>query len=261
MEPSRGHPLEAGQERADVPVYLVDPRKAVVVLGTGGHMRGHREVLHDAGISLVLVRVHDGSRADPVLEHRHGDVVGQGAPARDVEEEVVRVVERGHHADLLVADAPIPAPCVRMGLAGLRRHSIEAGALEALPEVELVELRAGPGLDLERGEVGEQALEHAQAHEPGCLVANPQPLRDLVAGQAVCEAGRILHPDGLVQLRGGEDAPGVPVAPDGATSAALPPLGPRPGPPVADAVAASACGARHVGMSMCVFMSSRWRIV
>ena len=247
MEPSGRDALEAAEECAHVAVDLVDPAQRRMVLGIGCRAHGNLQLGYDLGIRLVLVGVHDGPLADPAFERFHSDFGAQRSPAADIEEVVARIVERRQHADLLVADTRFGTGTVLPRFSGPVLHSIEAGSLEALTKVDLIDLHPVAGLGLERRQIREYGLHGTEPHEPRRLVADAEPRRDLVACETVDEAGREVHPGAFAQLRVEEDASGLPVASDASAFTAFPSLGSRLRLPVADAFLASAIGADHVG--------------
>lgn len=247
MKPPCGDALEAAEECADVSMYLVDPAESGVVSGVGCRVHGNLQLGHDLGICPILICVHDGALADPVLERSHADLSREGASAADIEEEIIGVVVSCYDTDLLAADPRFGAWAVLSRFPWPVQHPVEACSLEALSKINLIDLYSVAGLDLERREVREHSLHRTETHEPGGLVTDAQPLCDFVAGEAVHEAGGEIHPDALVELRIEEDAAGFPVASDASTAFALPSLGTCRGLPITDVLRASAVRTLHLG--------------
>ena len=151
--PKRLH--EGVEERVDG----VDPVDGPpgVVLGIVGLVRGDLELGEDADVGGRPVGRDDGAGRDAAPRRVHGAPPRKGAPPRDLEERLVRVVHAGHNADPLARQpAPVHLLAAVPGGARHRERPPRVVALERLGEVGLVELAAQPRPALNEGEWAER---------------------------------------------------------------------------------------------------------
>lgn len=158
-------------------------------------MRGDLEFREDADVDGRPVGRDDGAGRDAVPQHVHGAPSRQGAPPRDLEKRLVRVVHAGHDADPLARQpAPVHLPAAVPGGARHRERTLRVVALERLGEIGLVELAAAAPLDPERGRVGRETLDEPVAHGVGGLEADAAAPRAFAQGQHEHGALGVGHP-------------------------------------------------------------------
>lgn len=165
------------------------------VLGVVGRVRGDLELGEDADAGGRPVGRDDRAGRDAAPRRVHGAPPRKGAPPRDLEERLVRVVHAGHDADPLARQpAPVHLLAAVPGGARHRERPLRVVTLERLGEVGLVELAAAAPLDPERGGVGREALDQPVAHGVGGLEADAAAPRALAQGQHELEALGVGHP-------------------------------------------------------------------
>jgi len=197
---------EGGEERVDGVDPVDGPLGAV--LGVVGRVRGDLELGEDADVGGRPVGRDDRAGRDAAPQHAHGAFPRQGAPPRDLEERLARVVHAGHDADPLEREAaPVHLFSAVPGGARHRERPLRVVALERLGEVGLVELAAAAPLHLERWRVGREALDEPVAHGVGGLEADMAAPRAFPQGQLEHEALGVGHPGLLWEPARPQDAP------------------------------------------------------
>lgn len=177
------------------------------VLGVVGRVRGDLELGEDADAGGRPVGRDDRAGRDAAPRRVHGAPPRKGAPPRDLEERLVRVVHAGHDADPLARQpAPVHLLAAVPGGARHRERLLRVVTLERLGEVGLVELAAAAPLDPERGGVGREALDQPVAHGVGGLEADAAAPRALAQGQHELEALGVGHPGLLREPARPQDA-------------------------------------------------------
>lgn len=203
------HALERLHEGAEERVDGVDPVDGSpgAVLGVVGRVRGDLELGEDADVGGRPVGRDDRAGRDAAPQRVHGALPRKGAPPRDLEERLVRVVHAGHDADPLARQpASVHLLAAVPGGARHRERPLRVVALERLGEVGLVELAAAAPLDPERGGVGREALDQPVAHGIGGLEADAAAPRAFAQGQHEREALGVGHPGLLRELARPQDA-------------------------------------------------------
>ena len=188
----------------------VDPVDGALgaVLGVVGRVRGDPEFREDADVGCRPVGRDDGAGRDAAPQHVHGAFPRQGAPPRDLEKRLVRVVHAGHDADPFEREAaPVHLPAAAPRGARHLERPLRVVALERLGEVGLVELAAAAPPDPERGGVGREALDEPVAHGVGGLEADAAAPRAFPQGQLEHEALGVGHPGLPRQPARPKDAP------------------------------------------------------
>jgi len=209
IEVLRRHALERLHEGAEERVDGVDPVDGSpgAVLGVVGRVRGDLEFREDIDVDGRPVGRDDRAGRDAAPQRVHGALPRKGAPPRDLEERLVRVVHAGHDADPLARQpAPVHLLAAVPGGARHRERPLRVVALERLGEVGLVELAAAAPLDPERGGVGREALDQPVAHGVGGLEADAAAPRALAQGQHEHEALGVGHPGLLREPARPQDA-------------------------------------------------------
>lgn len=209
IEVLRRHALERPHEGAEERMDGVDPVDGPpgAVLGIVGRVRGDLELGEDADVGGRPVGRDDRAGRDAAPQRVHGAPPRKGAPPRDLEERLVRVVHAGHDADQLARQpAPVHLLAAVPGGARHRERPLRVVALERLGEVGLVELAAAAPLDPERGGVGREALDQPVAHGVGGLEADAAAPRALAQGQHELEALGVGHPGLLREPARPQDA-------------------------------------------------------
>lgn len=170
-------------------------------------MRGDLELGEDADVGGRPVGRDDRAGRDAAPQRVHGALPRKGAPPRDLEERLVRVVHAGHDADPLARQpASVHLLAAMPGGARHRERPLRVVALERLGEIGLVELAAAAPLDPERGGVGREALDQPVAHGVGGLEADAAAPRAFAQGQHEHEALGVGHPGLLRELARPQDA-------------------------------------------------------
>lgn len=203
------HALERLHEGAEERVDGVDPVDGSpgAVLGVVGRVRGDLELGEDADVGGRPVGRDDRAGRDAAPQRVHGALPRKGAPPRDLEERLVRVVHAGHDADPLARQpASVHLLAAVPGGARHRERPLRVVALERLGEIGLVELAAAAPLDPERGGVGREALDQPVAHGVGGLKADAAAPRAFAQGQHEREALGVGHPGLLRELARPQDA-------------------------------------------------------
>lgn len=202
-------PADAVRELPEERVDGVDPVDGSLgaVLGVVGRVRGDLELGEDADVGGRPVGRDDRAGRDAAPQRVHGAPPRQGAPPRDLEKRLARVVHAGHDADPL-ARQPVPVHLLAAvpGGARHRERPLRVVALERLGEVGLVELAAAAPPDPERGGVGREALDQPVAHGVGGLEADAAAPRAFAQGQHEHEALGIGHPGLPRELARPQDA-------------------------------------------------------
>ena len=209
IEVLRRHALERLHEGAEERVDGVDPVDGSpgAVLGVVGRVRGDLEFREDIDVDGRPVGRDDRAGRDAAPQRVHGALPRKGAPPRDLEERLVRVVHAGHDAGPLARQpAPVHLLAAVPGGARHRERPLRVVALERLGEVGLVELAAAAPLDPERGGVGREALDQPVAHGVGGLEADAAAPRALAQGQHEHEALGVGHPGLLREPARPQDA-------------------------------------------------------
>ena len=209
IEVLRRHALKRLHEGAEERVDGVDPVDGPLgaVLGVVGRVRGDLELGEDADVGGRPVGRDDRAGCDAAPRRVHGAPPRQGAPPRDLEERLVRVVHAGHGADPLARQPASVHPLAALpGGARHRERPLRVAALERLGEIGLVELAAAAPLDPERGGVGREALDQPAAHGVGGLEAGAAAPRAFAQGQHEREALGVGHPGLLRELARPQDA-------------------------------------------------------
>ena len=194
VEPLGRYALERRHERPDILVDLVHSGDRALILCRYRVVHSDPDLLHYPAIRPVQVGVHDRSRAYATLQGVEGDIVRERAPACDLEEEVIGIVEGRHDAYLIVAYALFGPDPVMPCLAGLVLKPLEARPFEGFAKIDLVHLHTHAGPHLERRQVVVQRLQGPDPHEPGGLRAYANSLTYAGGWQMVNEALRIGHP-------------------------------------------------------------------
>lgn len=209
VEVLRRHAPERLHEGAEERVDGVDPVDGPpgAVLGVVGRVRGDLELGEDADVGGRPVGRDDRAGRDAAPQRVHGALPRKGAPPRDLEERLVRVVHSGHDADPLARQpASVHLLAAVPGGARHRERPLRVVALERLGEIGLVELAAAAPLDPERGGVGREALDQPVAHGVGGLEADAAAPRAFAQGQHEHEALGVGHPGLLRELARPQDA-------------------------------------------------------
>lgn len=209
VEVLRRHAPERLHEGAEERVDGVDPVDGPpgAVLGVVGRVRGDLELGEDADVGGRPVGRDDRAGRDAAPQRVHGALPRKGAPPRDLEERLVRVVHSGHGADPLARQpASVHLLAAVPGGARHRERPLRVVALERLGEIGLVELAAAAPLDPERGGVGREALDQPVAHGVGGLEADAAAPRAFAQGQHEHEALGVGHPGLLRELARPQDA-------------------------------------------------------
>ena len=205
----RRHAPERLHEGAEERMDGVDPVDGPLgaVLGVVGRVRGDLELGEDVDVGGRPVGRDDRAGRDAAPQCVHGALPRQGAPSRDLEKRLARVVHAGHDADPLARQpAPVHLLAAVPGGARHRERPLRVVALERLEEVGLVELAAAAPPDPERGGVGREALDQPVAHGVGGLEVDAAAPRAFAQGQHEHEALGIGHPGLPRELARPQDA-------------------------------------------------------
>ena len=205
----RRHALKRLHEGAEERVDGVDPVDGSLgaVHGVVGRVRGDLELGEDPDVGGSPAGRDDRAGRDAAPQRVHGALPRKGAPSRDLEERLVRVVHSGHDADPLARQpAPVHLLAAVPGGALHRERLPCVVALERLGEIGLVELATAAPLDPERGGVGREALDQPVAHGVGGLEADAAAPRAFAQGQHEHEVLGVGHPGLLRELARPQDA-------------------------------------------------------